>query len=242
VAVDLPETVTAALDTFVRAAKDSLAGDLRAVVLFGSGAEGRLRPTSDVNVIVVLTVFDAAKVDRLREPLRSAHAAVRLSAMFLLAEEIPAALSSFAGKFADVLRRRQVLCGEDPFAGASIPRPAQIANLRQVLLNLVLRLRQRYLLVSLREEQAVRAVAEAAGPLRVCAADLLALEGRPVGAPKEALATVAAEVGGQEWGEVLGRLSRAREQGVLPVGVAGATLLGLITLARALHQRAEALR
>jgi predicted nucleotidyltransferase len=242
VPADLPETVSAALDVFARAAQEALGGDLAALVLFGSAAEGRLRPSSDVNVILVLSAFDAGKQDRLREPLRVAQAAIRLAPMFLLAEEIPAALSSFAGKFADVIRRRRVLLGADPFAGAAIPRAAQVANLRQVLLNLVLRLRQRYLLVSLREEQAAHAVADAAGPLRVCAADLLALEGRAVGTPKEALAAVAAESGGPGSGELLGRLSQAREHGALPPGAAGPTLLGLVDLARALHRRAEALR
>jgi len=234
--------VRAALDGFVAAARESLGADLRAIVLFGSGAEGRLRASSDVNVIVVLDRFEPSAVDRLREPLRVAHAAIRLEPMFLLGDEIPAALSAFAGKFADVLRRRKVLHGDDPFAEARVPRPDEIASLRQGLLNVVLRLRQRYLLASLREEQAVRAVADAAGPLRECAAELLALEGRPVTGPKEALAAVAGELEGGRWGEVLSRLSQARETGGLAPGMAAPTLLALIALARALQQRAAGLR
>jgi hypothetical protein len=72
--------------------------------------------------------------------------------MFLLATEVPAAMEAFAAKFADVLRRRRVLFGDDPFAGRTIPRAAEIARLRQVLLNLILRLRAAYVSDGDREE------------------------------------------------------------------------------------------
>src|SRR6185295_2756121 len=109
------------------------------VVLYGSGAEGQLRPTSDVNVMIVLTEFDRKRVDALREPLRIAHAAIKLTAMFLLESEIAAASESFAVKFSDILRRRRVLVGSDPFQGISITRQAEITRLKQVLFNLQLR-------------------------------------------------------------------------------------------------------
>ena len=99
--------------------------------------------------------------------------------MFLLREEVEPATQAFAQKFADVLRRRRVLYGADPFAGVAIPRAALIARLAQVLLNLTLRLRAVYVERSLREEQVARAIADAAGPLRTCAASILELEGRP---------------------------------------------------------------
>ena len=134
------------IEAFVDAASRVLGSDLRSIVLFGSAAEGKLRATSDVNVVLVLSAFDPAKVDSLREPLRTAHAAVRLSPMILLESEIPSAAEAFAEKFSDILRRRRVLHGSDPFAGVSIPRSAAIGRLRQVLLNLVLRLREQYVL------------------------------------------------------------------------------------------------
>jgi predicted nucleotidyltransferase len=69
-------SVDRVLESFVEAARSCLGSDLRSIVLYGSAAEGRLRQTSDVNAIVILAAFDAAKVDQLREPLRTAHAAV----------------------------------------------------------------------------------------------------------------------------------------------------------------------
>lgn len=151
----LPAPVDRILRDFTDTASHVLGADLRSIVLFGSAAEGRLRPTSDVNMILVLSQFAQAKVDLLRDSLRVAQAAVRLTPMFLLEAEINAAATAFAQKFADILRRRCVVYGSDPFAGVVVPRSAIISRLKQVLLNLILRLRELYALRSLREEQLV---------------------------------------------------------------------------------------
>ncbi len=170
-----------------------------------------------------------------------AQAAVRLAAMFLLESEVGAAAEAFAVKFADVLRRRRVLHGDDPFAHLAIGRPAEIARLKQVLLNLTLRLRAAYVLRSLREEQLALVVADAAGPLRACAATLLELEGQPAPSPKEALARVAGSLGQAGSDGALANLSVARERRLLPPGVAAATLFRLIELAQRMSARAARL-
>lgn len=236
----LSPAVERALDDFVAAARGALGDDLDAIVLYGSAAEGRMRATSDVNVVLVLACFDAARVDALREPLRFARAAIRLSAMFLLRSEIGAAVELFAVKFSGLLRRHRVLHGADPFADLVIARGAAISRLKQVLLNLTLRLRETYALQSLREEQIVLALAESAGPLRSAAATLLELEGRSGISPKEALAEVATAAG-DDFGGVLGLVSRAREERVLPPGEAGPALLRLADLASFLRARVDAL-
>jgi predicted nucleotidyltransferase len=238
---DLPEVVRHVLGECVTAARDALAGDLCSVVLYGSAAEGRLRATSDVNLVLVLSRFESTRVDRLREPIRVAQAAIRLTVMFLLEGEVAMAASAFSEKFADILRRRQVLWGTDPFAGLTIPRAVQIDRLRQVLLNLVLRMREAYVRRSLREEQAALAVADAAGPLRGCAAMLLELEGRPAVSPKAALEQVAAALDGGTWTDTLGRISEAREEQALPAGAAAQTLLALVALAERMLTKAHGL-
>jgi predicted nucleotidyltransferase len=235
---DLPATAARVLTDFVEKAREIVGAHLRSVVLYGSAAEGRLRPTSDLNLILVLDRFDVAAMDGLRETLRVGQAASRLAVMFLLATEVPAAMEAFAAKFADILRRRRVLFGEDPFAGLLIPRAAEIARLRQVLLNLVLRLRAAYVSDGDREEGLALAVADAAGPLRSCAATLLELQGRPGASGKQALEKLAAEAG-DGFGETLRRLSEARETRMLPSGTAAPTLLGLVDLAQRLRTLAE---
>jgi predicted nucleotidyltransferase len=229
------------LGDFVDVARRTFGEDLRSIVLFGSAAEDRLRAASDVNVLLVLRRFEPSRAESFADEVRLALAAIRLVPMFVLESELPAAAEAFAVKFADVKRRHRVLYGESPFGTVRVPREAHLRRLRQVLLNQVLRLRQRYTMAAGREEQLVAAIADSAGPLRSCAASLLELEDRHVPPPREALVQVAASLGDAGAAEVVARLSEARERGVLPKGEATTTLIGLIGIAERLRARAGAL-
>lgn len=238
---DLPERVARVLAEFVDATRAALGDTLRAIVLFGSAAENRLRATSDVNVVIVLTVFDPARLETLRADLQRAHAAIQLETMWLLESEIAAAADAFAVKFTDILRRRRVLFGSDPFEHLAVSRQAAIARLRQELLNLVLRLRSTYAVDGDREERLAVRVADAAGPLRVNAAEILQLQGGPLLAPRDALARLARDWTNPARDDVLRAISEARETRHLAPGRAGGMLVGLIDLAGYLQQRAAAL-
>lgn len=240
---DLPANVDSVLSEFVNATKKAFESDLRSIVLYGSGAEGKLRPSSDVNVIVVLGRFDQNKADELREPLRLAQAAIKLRAMFLLDEEVRPASQAFAVKFADITRRRRVLFGDDPFASISVSREDSIFRLKQTLLNLILRLRESYILRGLREEQLVATIADAAGPLRSCAATLLELEGTSAPSAKEALQQFVSSLpDAAKRLEELQLVSEARQKRTLPAGVAAPALFHLIELAQLMWMRAAALK
>src|SRR2546426_7558894 len=195
----LPAQVRQVLDDFLQAARESFGKDLLAAVLYGSAAEGKLRATSDVNLILVLSSFEQNKVDSLRAPLRLAHTAIQLRPMFLLKEEIPAAARLFASKFADILRRRVILHGNDPFAAISIPREIQILELKQQLLNQILRLRASYVSRSLREEQLGLVIAHAIGPLRSSAAALFELQGTPAASNQQAFERIGSDLGLANW-------------------------------------------
>jgi predicted nucleotidyltransferase len=237
-ALSLPEQVQTALDLFLGAARSAFGENLRSVILFGSAAEGRLRRTSDVNVLLVLRAFERHEVDALRESLRVARAAIELEPMFVLDTELGEAAEAFANKFEDIQRRHVVLHGEDVVDALTISREALLRRVRQVLLNQALRLRDIYAERSLREEQAAIAIAEAAGPLRAAAASILGLEGRAAADPRSALATLAGEGG---FGELVPTLSEAREQKVLEPGTAAAALFEVVRLARWLYERAARL-
>src|SRR5260370_1086501 len=90
------------LVSFTDAATKAFGGALRSVVLFGSAAEDRLRPVSDVNVLLVLRTFDPAAAEALRDELRLARAAVALRPMIVTEAELPDAVDLFATKFADI--------------------------------------------------------------------------------------------------------------------------------------------
>ena len=238
---ELSAAVERLLADLVACARSAARSQLRSIVLYGSAAENALRPTSDVNLVLVLSSFDPAELDLLREPYRIGQAAVRMRCMFLLEREVGASCLAFAEKFADILRRRRVLYGDDPFAGIVIPREVLVARLGQVLLNDLLRLREAYVSRSLREEQMVRVVAEAAGPLRSAAATLLELEGDPPMPGKTALRHFARSFAPGRYDTVLTQLSEARERRVLPPGAAGPCLLALIELNERLWERASQL-
>ncbi len=225
----LPETVRTALSEFTAAARRVFAADLRSVVLFGSAAEGRMRQTSDVNVVVVLCRADPARLEAIGEAYRLAHAAIRLSAMFILDSEIAVAKDAFAVKFADIIARHEVLYGDDPFVGLTISREAALHRLLQVLVNLQLRLRERLALSSLYD---------AVGPLRASAAVLLWLETGARVAPRDALRQIADETG---TAAALALITEARESGGVPVAGAAPTLVGAIELANQLAARTERL-
>ena len=236
---DLPAEVEQSISAFVEAAKTAFDTDLVSVVVYGSAAEGRMRATSDVNMLLVLKAFSQTRADRLREPMRLAHATVQMNAMFLLDTEVPAAMEAFAVKFADISARHRVLFGSDPFANLDPPRYAVVSRLKQVLLNLQLRLRERYVLVSLREEQLALVIADAAGPLRSSAVSLLHLEGQDVLSPKEALEKIVHELGDESLSNALHEVSTAREDRQLSPGKASPTLIGLIEITRLLRERVE---
>lgn len=239
---DLPKVSGVVVTTFVNAVRQIFRDELRSVVLYGSGAEGRLRPTSDINLVLVLSTFDPAKAAAIRSQFSYAQSAGRLSAMFLLESEIGSAVELFAQKFSDILRRHRVLYGPDPFAGLFVPRSAEIWRLKQVLLNLTLRLREAYVEYGSTPERISRLIADSAGPIRSCAATLSELEGKAAIPPKEALAEFTGSLGDSGWEEVLAHISETRERALLFPDVADATVLRLIELATRLRTRAEALR
>jgi len=239
---DLPETISRVLADFVESAREAFGPDLISIVLFGSAAEGTLRPTSDVNVIVVLSAFDRARADKIRETLRVGYAAVRLSVMFLLQDEIQPAADAFSQKFADVRRRRRVLWGPDPFLSLEVSRDALVARLRQVLLNLIIRMRNLYISQSLREEQLAEALADVAGPLATCAVSLLELEGTPWTTPYDALSRVAATAPGDDWAGTLLQLATIRGGHPSPPGTPSQVLFRLLDLLGYMRTRVGVLR
>ena len=235
----LPPDVTRVLQPLLERAVDALSSDLRSIVLYGSGAERQLRPTSDVNLIFVLRVFDRAAADALGEPLRVARAAANVRIMFLPENDIAAAASAFAIKFADIGRRRKVLYGDDPFATLTVRADALRRHVEQVLLNFELRTREAYVVNGVREEQLARVVARSAGPLRATAAGLLELRGERAGSPKAALEQIAAELPNGPWAPLLALISKARTERILPAGDAASAIDRLIDLARQLRRVAS---
>lgn len=238
----LPEEIQRHLDVFVAAAQNAFGADLAAAVLFGSAADGQVRATSDVNLLLLLKRFAPPAADALRGPLRLAHAAIDLQVMFLLEGELTQAAEAFAVKFADIIARHRVLLGNDPFASLHTSRDAVLRRLRQVLLNQQVRMRERYMLVSLNEEQLAGAIADVAGPLRSAAASLAQLEGKSALSGKQALETFVDQLGEPALHAALQAMSKARETARLAPGQALPAFTGLMTITGRLREHAEQMR
>jgi predicted nucleotidyltransferase len=227
----LPQPVVQVLSEFVAAAGAAFGSeDLVAAVLFGSAAEGRLRPTSDVNLLLVLRRFRAEAARAIESQLNFARAAVRLRVIFMLQSELEPAADLFAQKFNDIRNRHVVIYGEDPFAPIRITAESLRARTLQVLLNLEIRLRERLAANWSREDQLGAALAEAIGPVRSCAANVLELQGRPADSPKHALAVVVAGAPEPRWRELPAHYSKLREGGALEQGSLSGTLMDTMAL------------
>src|SRR5262249_56743199 len=128
--------------------------------------------------------------------------------------------------------------GDDPFVGLTISREAALHRLLQVLVNLQLRLRERFALSSLYGEQLAMAAADAVGPLRASAAVLLWLESGARVAPRDALRQIADGTG---TAAALALMIEARESGGVPAAGGEKTIIGAIELATRLAERTERL-
>ena len=146
----------------------------------------------------------------MRDAYLTAEAAIKLRAMFVLEDELSTAAEFFAQKFADILRRHKTVYGKDVLTSLKVARPAEIFRLRQILLNLVLRLREVCVARGHRPEQVQRILADTFGPLRAACATLLELEGTPNADSSAALAAVAGSFGAQS-SDVVALMAAAHE-------------------------------
>jgi predicted nucleotidyltransferase len=238
---NLPAPVSDWLTRVCQALIASFGADLESLILFGSAAEGRMRASSDVNLLVVLHRWDANRLNDIVEVIQTAAAAIELHPLFVLHAELPLAAESFAVKFEDIAHRRVVLHGEDPFRDLVIPRAVLVAHVQQVLLNLILRLRATSVLNRDRDEVLTIAIADAAAPLRRSAQTIMELRGSKGLAPKQALQELTVELG-SGWDKELALLSKAREELRLPAGSAAHLLSRMADLAQAMQSAAAALR
>ena len=238
----VPANVQTVLRGFLASAQKTFAEDLIAAVLFGSAAEGGLRKSSDLNLLLVLHRYAPERAQLVRNDLATAEAAILLRVMFLVQDEIPAACEAFAQKFSDILRRRVVLLGPDPFAGVVVPHAAQVRRLRQVLLNLVLRLRQVHAGHEGGSRTGLLMMADSIGALRSSAMLLLHLEGQSAATSKQALLDVAKQSAGGRFIGAVEKFSLLRENATLPPADAEQVMVAMMALAAEMHTRAAALK
>ena len=229
---DLPLDIAAALDEFRAVSVELFGASLTSLLLFGSAAEGRLRATSDVNIVMVFSHLDLDRVKAWRSQVELLVAAANLQPLILLDDEIAAAAEAFAVKYFDILHRRRVLHGTDPFATLVISNEALQRRVSQVLLNLALRLRHTLLLGN--DAGRAHALVDAIGPLRASAGALQELARQPRTEPREALLSLAAQHGATA---LIEQLQTLRISGDPVVANSTGLLAALIDFVRAIQPK-----
>jgi hypothetical protein len=125
-----PETVVAAL-------REALGENLRSVCLYGSAVRGdTIKGVSDLNLLIVLNVSDAAAHEAIARVLGSDPC---IEPFILGATGFERSVRAFAAKFASIKRWHRVLHGEDVLAGVTIPESLERFLCEQALRNLRLR-------------------------------------------------------------------------------------------------------
>ncbi|MCX7679101.1 MAG: nucleotidyltransferase domain-containing protein [Spirochaetes bacterium] len=204
--------------------------NLSSIILFGSAAEKRMRKTSDINLLFVLKKFQLEEINEIRSAYCNAYAAAKVKILFILENELPEAASYFPVKFSDIINRHVVIYGHDALTGISIPAEDKKRQLAQMLLNLKIRLRERYAMLSLREEQLVHLIAETAAPLRTAAYTILEFHNEKPSSGKEALNSIITQINDPSLNKLPQIFSRAREQVYLPSTDANLSIFLIIEL------------
>lgn len=203
-------------ETFIQTLETSLGSHLRSLVLFGSAAENRLRFHSDINMLAILNSLEGANLEPVRSAYPLAKAELRAQLTIVLVTELPLAAQVFPIKYLDIKSRYKILLGEDLILPLAISSENLTQAIKQSLLNLSLRLREKWLAASHKDDLLLRGIAEAAGSLRAVANAILHLRGTSAPTPREALEILLKASGDPEFSSLSGALSAARERQELP--------------------------
>jgi hypothetical protein len=133
----------AKLSELVNRLKTAVGGNLKAVVLYGSGASGQFRPGhSDLNI---LCLVDRANSDELEAFHASAEWWIQQGnhpPLIFTREELDRSADVFAIELLDMKQHHRILFGEDFFAGLEVPTRHHRLQVERELRTNWLRLRQ----------------------------------------------------------------------------------------------------
>ncbi|MGC4116093.1 MAG: hypothetical protein QM765_16230 [Myxococcales bacterium] len=142
----LTPTVQREVKTFCSALEEKLGPALVSISLYGSGARDDFRPEhSDVNLLVVASgELQRATLRPLLEAVGKAQRA-GIAPFFMTEAELTTSTDIFPVKFLSMKESHRVLVGKDVLGSLAIGREHVRLRCEQELMNLVLKLRKRYL-------------------------------------------------------------------------------------------------
>ena len=133
------------LNKTVETLRRSLGERLESIVLYGSAARGDYqKKTSDFNLILILRDLEAPSLEALSSPLRRWRRQDQPVPRLFTRELIRDAADVFPIEFLDILARRVVLYGDDPFADLEVHPTHLRLQCERELREKIMRLREGY--------------------------------------------------------------------------------------------------
>jgi len=117
----MQEKTRAAVTEFTDRLKEVFAGDLLAIVLYGSAAAGSyFEGVSDINVLVILEKSSAAKLSLLGKTAKTLLRKYRISPFIMTREEFTTAADVFPLEYYDILEANEVVYGNKEIIRISV--------------------------------------------------------------------------------------------------------------------------
>jgi hypothetical protein len=134
------------LNELVERLKQAAGTNLRSVVLYGSAATKEFHPRhSDLNVLAVMAILDAAALDRLAPVASWWQKKGHPGPMVFTAEELGRSSDMFAIELLDIKMTGRLLWGEEIFGSMQVPMQLHRIQVEREIGQALVKLRQHYL-------------------------------------------------------------------------------------------------
>jgi predicted nucleotidyltransferase len=131
------------LDEFVQKLKAAARDNLKAVILYGSAADGEFHSKhSDFNLLCIADLLDAKQIEALHEPVEWWTKQGHRSPLFFTVEELRRSADVFAIELLDMKSLNRVLFGQNVLLDISVPLRYHAIQVERELRTNWLRLRQ----------------------------------------------------------------------------------------------------
>ena len=170
---------TMTLDDLVSQLRSAYGDTLKSVVLYGSAVGGEhIQKKSDFNILVIADTLPLVRLQAAAGVARAWRDAGNPPPMTFTSQEWTTAADVFPMEYTDILHRRKVLFGEDPFVNVSIHQEHLRMQIERESLGKVLRLRQGALLAGNDTSDQLSLLAASLSTLMVILRGVLRLHGR----------------------------------------------------------------
>jgi predicted nucleotidyltransferase len=168
--------------------------NFRSLVLHGSAVAGDFSPHfSDINLVLVLATVAPPDLAAVEPAFRWWTSRGHRAPTLIAAGEVAAMARCFPIEFHDLLRAREVVHGDDPFAGLEPDSSYHRAEVEQELRSKLLRLRQRAACVWHDQQLLMRLMVDSVPSFLTLARHAVALAGAPMPASRDETIAAAAE-------------------------------------------------